>query len=116
MDTQPTFAQFVYRGDLTNTVEAVTRVFPRTGVANGNAIVSLNPVIGPSGCNPPSDGMHLGGDADLSVTGGGLWSNGCMNVFGSGDVYVNDGSVTYYGTANNSGLDQIYFDPPSTPI
>ena len=34
-DSQPVFAQFVYQGQLVNTVEAVTRVYPRSGLAFG---------------------------------------------------------------------------------
>ena len=112
MDSQPAYAQIVNRNQLRNTVKAVTRVYPRHSLAWGNAIVSLNPDT--SNCNPPANGMYMGGTATLTATGGGLWSNGCMNRAGTADVTVVGAGAMYFDSANNSGLDGIVFVPPGT--
>ncbi len=107
--TQTAFAHFVFSGPMVNTVTAVTRVRPRQPLAFGYAIVALNDDL--SNCNKNGPGVNyhgLGGNkGDLTVDGGGVFSNGCMDVDGNVSVTVNDGPVLYFGTANKDDLDAI---------
>jgi hypothetical protein len=80
-DTPTAFAHFVYNGPLRNTVEAVTRVKPRTPLAYGNAIVALGP-------NCLLDGITFDGTSAVEVTGGGIFSNSCIDTQGGVDVIV----------------------------
>ena len=72
-DTPTAFAHFVYDGPLRNTVEAVTRIKPRTPLAFGNAIVAL-------GMDCQDSGIEFDGTSGVSVTGGGIpgwgWCHG----------------------------------------
>src|SRR3972149_1841412 len=80
-DTKTAFAHFVYSGPLRNTVEAVTRVRPRTPLAFGNAIVAL-------GLDCADGGIEFDGTSDVNVTGGGIFSNSCIDGRGAMDVNV----------------------------
>jgi len=82
-DTPTAFAHLLYNGPLRNTVEAVTRVEPPTSVAMGNAIVALGP-------DCLSDGIEFDGTQDTIVTGGGIYSNSCLDTRGSGAVIIDD--------------------------
>ena len=80
-DTKTTFAHFVYGGPLKNTVEAVTRVRPRTPLAFGNAIVSL-------AMECDEGGILFDGNSTVEVTGGGIFSNSCITKNGGVGVHV----------------------------
>lgn len=80
-DTPTAFAHFVYNGPLRNTVEAVTRVKPRVPVAYGNAIVAL-------GKDCAADGIEFDGTNMVEVTGGGIFSNSCIDTRGGVSVSV----------------------------
>ena len=80
-DTPTAFAHFVYNGPLRNTVEAVTRVKPRTPIAFGNAIVALSMDCG-------DGGIEFDGSSGVSVTGGGIYSNSCLDTRGGVSVSV----------------------------
>lgn len=79
-ETKTSFVHFVYKGAVTQTVEAVTRVRPRKNVAFGYAIVALD-----ENCD---DGVEYNGGVDLYVTGGGIYSNSCMVSNGGSNVQV----------------------------
>ena len=96
METRTAFAHFVYNGKLENKVEAVTRIYPRTPLSYGNAIVSLNPAA----CSGQSNGANFHGDAIVDVTGGGVFSNGCLNGSGQPAVLIIDGQIKYAGEFN----------------
>jgi len=83
-DTQTTFAHFIFSGPLRNTVEAVTRVRPRTPLAFGNAIVAIGPDCG-------TGGIEFDGSNVVRVTGGGIFSNSCIDTRGSVSVNVYGG-------------------------
>jgi hypothetical protein len=83
-DTPTAFAHFVYDGPLRNTVEAVTRVKPRTPLAFGNAIVAL-------GMDCQDSGIEFDGTSGVSVTGGGIFSNSCIDTQGGVGVTVYGG-------------------------
>ena len=98
-DTRTAFAHFVFGGPLRTSVTAVTRVRPRAPLAFGQAIVALNP--GP--CN--TGGLQFGGNLELDTTGGGFFSNGCLDVDGNPDIDLFDGEVAYF--IQGDSLDQI---------
>jgi hypothetical protein len=83
-DTPTAFAHFVYNGPLRNTVEAVTRVKPRTPLAFGNAIVALGMDCGDAG-------IDFDGDSGVVVSGGGIFSNSCIDTRGGVGVTVYGG-------------------------
>jgi len=90
-ETRTSFAHFVFQGPMRNTVESVVRVRPRTSVAFGFAVVALR-----KDCpNTSTGGVHFDGNAELDVTGGGVFSNACLVAGGSVDVNVDaaDGLV-----------------------
>jgi hypothetical protein len=87
-DTPTAFAHFVYSGPLRNTVEAVARVYPRIPLAYGNAIVALA-----RDCD--SGGIEFDGSNVVEVTGGGIFSNSCIDTRGGV-------SVSVYGNADDN--------------
>jgi Tfp pilus assembly protein PilX len=109
--TDTAFAQVLFPNGLENTVQATTRIRPRQSLAYGYAILALNP----SPCKGNVFGViynGLGGNSNnLTVTDGGIWSNGCMVVNGNPRITVQNAGVWYFFTENNSDLDDIVFDP-----
>jgi hypothetical protein len=82
--TETSFAQLIFSGALQNNVQAKTRVYPRSPLAFGNAIVSLNNNSDCSG----SEGVVMGGSQTVTVNGGGIFSNGCMKCNGISPIVV----------------------------
>ena len=103
-DTPTAFAQFIFNGPLRNTVEAVVRIHPRGPLAEGYAIVALNP----ENCSGQQNGASFHGDATSYVLGGGVFSNGCMRGDGSPIVDADDSGIHYVGDTNGNFT---YFDP-----
>lgn len=98
-DTVSNFAHLIYDGPLRNQVEAVVRIYPPAPLAFGKAIVALNG----SGCSGNSNGVIFSGTSNTTVTGGGVWSNGCLTGNGTSfDVTVNNGGVGYAGSATGT--------------
>jgi hypothetical protein len=98
-DTSSNFAHLVYDGPLRNEVEAVTRVYPPAPLAFGKAIIALNA----SGCSGNINGVVFSGSSTTTVTGGGVWSNGCLTGNGTGfNVTVNNGGVGYAGSSSGT--------------
>ncbi len=110
-ETQTAFAHLVFKGVVKNTVTAVTRVRPRQPLAYGFSIVALNP----AGCLGNQNGVQYRGDNQLSISGGGVWSNGCMEMDGNPEVTVTDGSMIYFDPGTNNTLDKITFEPEGEP-
>jgi Flp pilus assembly protein TadG len=105
--TRTNFAQVFYGGRLINNVAAVTRVRPRTPLAFGHAIVALNR----EDCQGNQNGVIFGGSADVSVNGGGVFSNGCLGGNGGAfNVEVTNGSVVYVEDLDPPG------NPPGTGL
>jgi hypothetical protein len=90
--TQSNFLQLIYPSALHNEVESVTRIFPGGPLAWGNAIVALNPE---SCAGASKTGAGFRGDSETIVTGGGIFSNGCLTGGGSATVDVTDGNISY---------------------
>ncbi len=80
--TQTSFMHIIFPGNLQNRVQAVTRVRPPFPFAYGNAVVSLNQSCAAGG------GITIGGNEDVDIIGGGLFSNGCITKNGNGDVVI----------------------------
>lgn len=107
-ETPTSFAHFIYSGLMRNRVEAVTRVRPRSPAAFGHAIVALNPAA----CVGNQNGAGFSGNVNTYVTGGGIFSNGCLQVNGgSGEVTVTDGTINYGGQVQNPGQFNPYPEP-----
>ncbi|MFZ6030818.1 MAG: Tad domain-containing protein [Chloroflexota bacterium] len=104
--TNTSFLQWIYGGKLINNVQAVTRVRPRSPLAFGNAVVALNP----QNCQGQQNGLTIHGTADTYVTGGGMFSNGCMRAVGNAQATVTGGGVTYAG--NFDGNPSAYHPMP----
>lgn len=105
--TETSFAQLLFPNALVNKVKAITRVRPSMSYGYGHAIVALNPAA----CEG-KNGAVFGGNGGTEITGGGVWSNGC--IVGNGSAYnvmINDGDASYvsgsYGTFSD-------FDPAPT--
>jgi hypothetical protein len=102
--TPSNFLQLVYPKALHNEVTAVTRVFPRQPVGLDDAVIGLNP----AGCIG-GNGVTMNGSGDTLVSGGNVFSNGCMQGNGaSGNVEVVGGAV--YGHYLSEG--NLTWDPP----
>lgn len=83
-DTPTTFAHFVFGGPLRGTVESVARVRPRIPLGYGNAIVAL-------GMDCDDGGIVFDGSITVDVTGGGIFSNSCIEAGGGVNVNVYGG-------------------------
>jgi hypothetical protein len=111
-DTETNFAHLVYDGPLRNEVESIVRVYPPAPLAYGKAIVALNN----SGCSGNSNGVIFSGSSTTTVTGGGVWSNGCLTGNGSSfNVTVNNGGVGFAGTSTGT-LTNISPSPQYIPV
>jgi len=98
-DTTTNFAQLIYDGPLRSEVEAVARVYPPAPLAFGKAIIALND----SACSGNSNGIIFSGTSNTTVTGGGVWSNGCLTGNGTSfNVTVNYGGVGFAGSSTGT--------------
>jgi hypothetical protein len=105
--TPSNFLQMVFPGALHNEVEAVARVFPGYPSGFGNAIVALND----ASCEDPGiDGgiVYSNQGANLNITGGGIFTNGCLRQNGNPDVKITDGDALYH---DGMHLDPKNWDP-----
>lgn len=85
--TKSNFAQLLFPTAMHNEVEAVTRVRPRQPTAFGNAIVALNP----ENCLGHQNGGIMYGNGDIDLSGGGVFSNGCLRGNGQPTVDITGG-------------------------
>ena len=95
------FAHLIFPGDLVTTNEAVTKIEMPHNIAFGNAIVSLS-----DKCAENKDGMYFSGNNLVTVSGGSIFSNSCLD--GDGNVEV---SVTQ-PTEPDEEADGIYLTYP----
>jgi hypothetical protein len=104
-DTPSSLAQFVFGGPLRQTVDSTARIRPQTAVGFGHAIVALNP----ADCNLEQNGVIFNGNVDVTLNGGGVFSNGCLRVDGSsGTIEVVDGTNTW--------ISDLVLNPPSASV
>ncbi len=73
-DLQTAFAHLFYNGNVRNTVEATTRVRPRSDLTYGYAITSLSDDCG--------DGIDFDGNSTVRVHTTGIFSNSCVKTNG----------------------------------
>ena len=110
-DTSTNFAHLIYDGPLRNEVEAVARIYPPAPLAFGKAIIALNN----SACSGNNYGVIFSGSSNTTVTGGGVWSNGCLTGNGTSfNVTVNNGGVGFAGTSTGT-LTNINPSPQHIP-
>ena len=110
-DTPSNFAHLIYDGPLVNQVEAVVRIYPPAPLAFGKAIIALNDAA----CSGNKYGVIFSGSSSTTVTGGGVWSNGCLTGNGTSfTVTVNNGGVGYAGTSTGT-LTNIHPSPQHIP-
>ncbi len=103
--TNTAFLHFVYQGAAQNVVTSVVRVRLPQPLAYGYALVALNPAQ----CSGNSNGIQSGGNNTTIITGGGMFSNGCLDHDGSKIVKIYDGSVAYfYGGGGVSSYYRFY--------
>lgn len=103
-DTQTSFVHFVYQGVTRNTVDAITRVFPREPVGAGYSIISLT-----DDCSGSDKGTRFSGTSDIYLGGGGgVFSNSCI---------VSDGSSGTVHISGDGSYDESFtYDPHGSPI
>ena len=110
-ETTTNFAHLFYSGPLINQVEAVTRIYPPAPLAFGKAIVALDD----SPCSGNQAGVIFSGSSTTTISGGGVWSNGCLTGNGTNfNVTVNNGGVGYAGTSTGT-LSNIIPAPQHIP-
>jgi hypothetical protein len=110
-ETSTNFAHLVYDGPTINQVEAVVRVYPPAPLAFGKAIIALNEAA----CSGNKYGVIFSGSSSTTVTGGGVWSNGCLTGNGTSfTVTVNNGGVGYAGSSTGT-LTNIHPSPQHIP-
>ena len=110
-DTTTNFAHLIYDGPLRNQVEAVVRIYPPAPLAFGKAIIALND----ADCSGNQNGVIFSGSSSTTVTGGGVWSNGCLIGNGTSfTVTVNNGGVGYAGSSAGT-LTNIHPAPEHIP-
>jgi hypothetical protein len=110
-DTATNFAHLVFDGPLRNDVEAVVRIYPPAPLAFGKAIIALNE----DACSGNQNGVIFSGSSTTEVTGGGVWSNGCLTGNGTNfAVTVTSGGVGYAGTSTGT-LTNIHPFPDHIP-
>lgn len=111
-EVDTSFTQILSSGPFQNTIEAVSRVQPRSPLAFGNMIVALD-----ENCTN-NVGIKSSGNGDVEAEGGGIFSNSCMKANGNGEIDVDDGPVNYVTTLSITGNADIIPDPVqvSSPI
>lgn len=112
LDTETSFAHFVYDGVRRNTVEAIGRIRPFSPFAAGYAIIALNP----DDCKGMNTGVEFHGDADTFVYDGGIFSNGCMRGVGNQYVSVTGGTIDYRSEFIDVGSSTFNPGPTQTDL
>jgi Flp pilus assembly protein TadG len=106
--TPPAFVHLFIPGGVRNTVEAVARIRPRANSVIGQGLVSLHH---PYENKNSGDGGMKFHSAEITVEGGGVFSNSCLVV--DGNTKVDADSIAYFESskiANNADIDP---DPPT---
>jgi len=91
-----TFATVIGRDTLTTVVESTARVYPKQPAAYGNAIVSLSNSCGNIG------GIDFGGNGNVNINKGGVFSNSCIYGGGSAHVNIVGGDASFYTSYTGS--------------
>ena len=86
------FAHFAFAGPLQNSIIAISRVRPRMPLAFGYAVYAHR-----DSCpNSSTGGVQVEGNPNAVVSGGGIMSDGCLNLSGSSSTTVTGGFPINY--------------------
>ena len=109
-NTGTTFAHLIFSGLLRNTVTAEIYLEPRDSGSAGYAIIGLRDVC-PNNENNAS--INFNGGVNAVITGGGVYSNGCLNLSGNSTVInVTGGSIDYNMALKDPNSRSPYITPP----
>jgi hypothetical protein len=97
--TQSNFLQLVYPSALHNDVAATTRVYPMLPIGTDAAVIALNP----NTCTT-DNGIAVTGNGTVTVNGGGMFSNGC----------IQGGGTPASALVINGTIESHYNDPQNT--
>ena len=112
--TNTSFLHLVFSEVLQNTVTSVTRIYPSTTYAYGNAIYSTDDVNCTANGNAPG-GTILGGGIIINITNGGMHSDSCLN--GNGVNQVTGGaSITYITEYDAPTATGSFVNPAPKPV
>ncbi|GAB4579123.1 MAG: hypothetical protein Fur0022_18610 [Anaerolineales bacterium] len=102
------FVHFVFGGVLENTVQAISRVRPRMPLAFGYAVYAHR-----DSCpNNNTGGIRFDGNNQVTITGGGIMSDACIDANGSSlDVDVTGGNINYITEYTPSGSPSVSPSP-----
>jgi len=91
--TETSFAHLLFPEVLHIQVHATTRIRPRQPWVLGNSVVALNP----ENCSGHQNGGVYYGNGNVFVSGGGIWTNGCLQGNGRPSIIVDPGGIAYGG-------------------
>ena len=87
-----TFMQFFFGGEVKNTVNAVARIHPRTEIAFGHAIVSLD-----DRCATKDGGVAFDGNSNVTINGGTVKLTGTTLTNFTGPINASGGATVAFG-------------------
>ncbi len=92
-ETGTSFSHLVSDKPLKNTVTSIARVYPPTSMTYGNAIVAMDR----SNCGTGSDkgGIEFGGNLEINISGGGVFSHSCIDASGAIVVVASGSGISY---------------------
>jgi hypothetical protein len=77
----------------TTSVETIARVYISSSYAGGNVLVALGQTCDDYG------GIYALGNGQISITGGGIYTAGCIEATNSSKIYDYDGIIQYTGAS-----------------
>lgn len=95
-ETGTSFSHLVFNRPLVNTVTGIARVYPPTSMTYGNAIVAMDE----TNCGTGSDkgGIEFGGNLQIDIDGGGIFSHSCIDASGAISVTASGSGISYMTT------------------
>jgi hypothetical protein len=106
--TQSNFLQLVYPNALRNELEAITHAYPGGPIGTDAAVIALNP----ADCSG-DNGIKVSGNGTITVSGGGMFSNGCVQGGGTpASAVVLTGTIEYAGDVD---IQNTFFNPDPIP-
>jgi hypothetical protein len=99
-EVEPRFIGVIRSAPIKTAAEAIARVYINTTFASGNMIYTTGTACSYS--SAPYGGIHATGNGNITVRHGGIFSNSCLQVTGSSDIFVYDGVAQYMGVGTKS--------------